>query len=279
MAAACSLTTSLDGLSTGGDAAPLDGGSKADAADATATGSDAAVDGGSAAEAGATGYRATVLADSPLAYYRFDDTGAVAKDETGAHDGTYKGAVTHAPGALGAGSSMAAVFDGSTWIEVGDVLPFTGNAPFTIEAWASPVAGGADPMCMVAKTFAPGGATGGVAEGYGVYLDSGTNAVNLSRWKSSAATGPTGPALANGRFTHVVASYDGANSVLYVDGARMASSPSATVIASVTNPLTIGAGRGGVYCYFRGALDEVAIYGAALPDARVLAHYAAGVAK
>jgi hypothetical protein len=283
VAAACSLTTSLDGLSTGASA-PLDGGSSADAADAaaadaTAAGGDGAVD-GSAGEAGALGYRETVLADSPLAYYRFEDTGTVAKDETGAHDGTYKGAVTHAPGALATGASMAAVFDGSTtWIEVGDVLPFTGNAPFTLEAWASPVPGASDPMCMVAKTFAPGGATGGVADGYAFFADDTTNALRFSRFVGSAATGPGGPTIATQRFTHVVATYDGTNGVIFVDGVRKESSASSAALVNVTSPLTIGAGRGGVYCFFRGALDEVAVYGTALPDARVLAHYAAGVAK
>jgi hypothetical protein len=273
--AACSLTTSLSGLSTGD---PADGGLSSDAGDG-ATSGDSARDADTAPDGGATGYRATVLADSPLAYYRFDDTGAVAKDETGAHDGTYKGAVKHVAGALRSEPGTAALFDGASWVEVGNVLPFTGNAPFTIEAWASPVAGAGDPACLAAKSFAPGGASGDLSDGYTLYLDSGSNAVQFARIRSSVRSGPSAAGIANDRFTHVVATYDGKTAAIFVDGAAVASNPSGEQLTTTSNPFTIGAGRGGVYCYFHGALDEVAVYGAALPAARIQAHYAAGKAK
>jgi hypothetical protein len=132
---------------------------------------------------------------------------------------------------------------------------------------------------MVAKTFAPGGATGGVAEGWTFYAEEGTNVLRLSRFVSSNATGPAGPGIPNARFSHVVATYDGTSGAIYLNGTLVDSAASTTQLASTTNPLTIGAGRGGVYCYFRGALDEVALYGTALAEARIQAHYAAGTAK
>ena len=144
--AACSLTTSLSGLSTGEPTA--EAGSTLDAGDATVATGDAAPKVDATTEAGSSAYRATVLADSPLAYFRFDDTGTVAKDETGAHDGTYNGVVTHVAGAIAAEPSSAAVFDGASYVDVGDILPFLGAAPFTLEAWASPVAGATEPACV-----------------------------------------------------------------------------------------------------------------------------------
>ena len=161
---ACSLTTSLDGLSNG-DVVETPGGSDATSPDAAT--SDVAIDtatdtGTNAdAEAGAAGYRAVVLADAPLAYYRLDDQGTTAKDETGAHDGVYMGAPTHASGAIAGDANKAAVFDGSSdYVDVGDVLPFLATAPFTIEAWASP-ASTTGPSCIASKSYASGGISGG----------------------------------------------------------------------------------------------------------------------
>ena len=275
--AACSLTTSLSGLSTGEPTA--DAGTTLDAGDATVATGDADTKVDATTEAGSSAYRATVLADSPLAYFRFDDTGMVAKDETGAHDGTYRGVVTHVAGAIAAETSKAAVFDGASYVDVGDVLPFLGAAPFTLEAWASPVAGATGPACLAAKTFAPGGVSGSVSEGYTLYLDSGSNALEFARFMSSARSGPAGPGITNGRFTHVVATYDGTTAVIFVDGAPTNSATSGEQIATTSGPLTIGAGRGGIYCFFHGALDEVAVYGAALPVDRIKAHYLAGIAR
>jgi hypothetical protein len=60
----------------------------------------------------------------------------------------------------------ATAFDGTNYVDVDTGPGFEGKAPFTLEAWVSPVAGSGDPMCIAAKTFAPGGAAGSVADGY-----------------------------------------------------------------------------------------------------------------
>ena len=273
---ACSLT-SLDGLSTGDPAVPDGGANVAEGGGVEA--GDASTDRASDSEAGATGYAAVVLADAPLAYFRFDDTGTTAKDETGAHDGTYKGKIAHGTGALGSDTSAAAVFDGASYVEVGDVLPFLGAAPFTIEAWASPTAGATDPQCIAAKSFAPGGVSGNISDGYTFYADKGPNTLSFARFANNVRSGPNGSAIANDRFTHVVATYDGATAMIFVDGSLVGSYGSGEMLVSMSSPLTLGAGRGGIYCFFHGALDEVALYGSALPAARIKAHYLAGIAK
>lgn len=279
---ACSLTTSLSGLSSGGPVEPAGGDASpsADAHDDATT--DAAGDGAIASDAtseggGGSGYRAMILAEGPLAYYRLADQGGTAKDETGAHDGIYKGTVTHAAGAIAGDMNGAAVFDGSSgYVDVGDVLPFLARASFTIEAWVSPASGGTDPECIASKSYAQGGLSGGITEGYTVYLDSGSNTLNLMRLRASAGEAAQGGTLTNGTFAHVVATYDGDTLTLWMNGASVASGPSTRDLVSHTSPLTLGASRGGIYCYFRGALDEVAIYGAVLPQDRIAAHLKAG---
>ncbi len=276
---ACSLTTSLGGLS-GGDVIAANGPSDGDAPDAMMN--DGRTETGTSTEAGAEGganaYRAVVLADAPLAYYRLDDQGMTAKDEVGAHDGVYKGTVTHGAGAIAGDTNRAATFDGMTgYVDIGDVLAFTNDAPFTIEAWASPVNGATDPACIASKSFASGGVGGNISEGYTVYLRQDGNTVTVARYRSGVDDTISGPSVTSGTFTHVVATYDGATIAIWIDGVSVASGASTRALVSTTQPLTIGASRGGIYCYFRGALDEVAIYGKALAGGTIRAHHAAGL--
>ena len=118
VAGACSLTTSLDGLSNGAPgSSALDSGpnkppvvedsripdaSTKDAADAVA---DLAIDGN------VSGYVAAVLADSPVLYWRLGeaDAAAPARDSSlGGKDGKFVGRVgLGVPGAIAGGSDTA----------------------------------------------------------------------------------------------------------------------------------------------------------------------------
>jgi hypothetical protein len=281
--AACSLTTSFDGLSTGGTEGAPDKGDASGTLDASTdgpNGTDGGTDGNAASDGG-TGYRGVVLSDSPLAYYRLDDQGTTAKDEVGAHDGTYEGAVTHgAAGAIAGDANLATAFDGTSgYVDVGDVLPFLMTSPFTIEAWTSPVSGASDPMCIASKSFASGGLNGSITEGWTFYLDSGTNAINVARYTSGAADAAQGGAAPLAEFAHVVTTYDGATLTVWLNGVSTGSTDSTRQLVDHTKPLTIGASRGGIYCFFRGALDEVALYGTALSAERIRAHFHAGIGK
>ncbi|HSO32003.1 MAG TPA: LamG domain-containing protein [Labilithrix sp.] len=274
-AGACSLTTSLEGYAgpalSGGD------GAAADASPEGAALPDARADAADAADAAGSRYRAAVLADSPLAYYRLDDTGDIARDELGAHDGHIKGTLAATAGALAGDANRAAAFDGASFVEIGDVFPFLGTASFSIEAWARPLAPASDPGCMVAKNVPTDG--GSVADGYALFLESDSNQVTQARFHDSVEDGATGPVIEAGKFAHVVSTYDGTTIRLYVDGEKVTELTSTSNLAVVPRPLTLGASRGGAYCYFRGALDEIAIYGSALPGDRIRAHHDAGLGK
>src|SRR3954453_10571917 len=84
--AACSLTTSLSGLSNGDVSEATDGGDASMMLDARSEASRDDDGGGSADADGGARYREIVLADAPLAYYRLGDQGATAKDEVGGPD-------------------------------------------------------------------------------------------------------------------------------------------------------------------------------------------------
>ncbi|BBO77675.1 hypothetical protein DSCW_50920 [Desulfosarcina widdelii] len=134
----------------------------------------------------------------------------------------------------------------------------------------------------------------------------GDNQVFIGRWDSNQGTGMqlwvgmdtsgqavfqlkdgTGAALdirgsddlTDGTWHHVVAVRDGNNNLLYVDGALQDSdnTPAFTRgFGSGASELNIGWLDQGDY-YFDGLLDEVAVYGRALPQSEIEDHYDAGL--
>jgi hypothetical protein len=89
---------------------------------------------------------------------------------------------------------------------------------------------------------------------------------------------PAGAAVPAGQWTHIAGTYDGANVKVYVNGAAIAgSNATAGTIDSNANPVVIGKSVwNAVARPFDGAIDEVAIFDAALSEDDIQALYARG---
>ncbi|HEX7700179.1 MAG TPA: hypothetical protein VF403_05645 [Kofleriaceae bacterium] len=82
-------------------------------------------------------YEQAVIADHPIAYWRLDDTGTIAHDELGMHDGNFSsGVTTGVAGALVDDPDRATSFDGivgeattTTGISFPNSSPRIGGAP------------------------------------------------------------------------------------------------------------------------------------------------------
>lgn len=216
-----------------------------------------------------------VLADRPLAYWRLGEgAGEKAVDASGkGRTGKYVGGP--ALRQLRARNDPAIGLDGQTqYVEVPFVQEL--NPPqFTIEAWAR-VDGGAGTFRSVvtSRHSEPGGPK------YGCVLYAG----NSDRWEFWVGTGTPrwvilrGGPVVPARWTHLVATYDGAAMRLYVDG-RLWGPRAETYAANAASPLRIGAGvsENPVPRFFLpGAVDDVAVYHRPLPADRVLAHFRSG---
>jgi hypothetical protein len=271
VAASCTFFAPLDGLS-GHDAPDADeaavsadvveGGAPAEAAPLEAAG-DAPPD---AAEAGAD-YAATVFADSPLAYWRLDETsGTVCRDSTVNHnDATYQGAVTL--GVAGALANDPAVqFDGnSAQILVGDKFGFVGTVPMSIEMWAKPDVIDGNFRHLETKM---GFDASQPSDGMYFYVVTGAKPLGFERWANGGTDNGLKGYVARGSWWHIVGTFDGTNLRLYVNGMLQSSQPSGLALVANGVPLLWGQ-------LFQGALDELAIYDHALSDARIQAHYMA----
>ena len=86
---------------------------------------------------------------------------------------------------------------------------------------------------------------------------------------------PAGAVVA-GQTYHVVGTYDGARTHLYVNGTDVASIVLTGVVGSSTNNLNFGSWNG-TSERFKGVIDEVAVYAKALTATRVQAHRSAGL--
>ncbi|MGE0066906.1 MAG: LamG domain-containing protein, partial [Solirubrobacterales bacterium] len=94
---------------------------------------------------------------------------------------------------------------------------------------------------------------------------------NGTRKRLQAASG----AIVAGQTYHVVGTYDGTTQRLYINGAQAKSGSLSGAASVTTNPLYVGS-WGGTEEFFKGTIDEVAVYGSTLSAARVSAHYQAG---
>lgn len=259
VASGCSLV-SLDGLT--GDAGPPD-----------------APSGGPDAEAGpARGYAAQVLADAPVAYWRFDEaSGKTAVDSSGhGNDATYEGGITlGAPGALAGDDDTAATFDGTSgFVTAGDLFAFSGQSAFSLEAWVS-----VQPQSGYVGVIARNDAVGGPpSEGFLLFIDPGAGPFGFQRLdgpNTSTAASVASPAPSG--FTYVVATFNGLELVVYVDGEPQGSQTAAFPIVGAVADFVVGAEAGGADHYFAGTLDEVAVYDHALSANDVTLHYIAGL--
>ena len=224
-------------------------------------------------------YVAVVLADQPISHYRFgEQAGSLAKDETGARLGRYAaGVVLGVSGAIANDDDTAVALDGERGrIDFGDEYGFANRAPFTIEVWVKPDVIGPDVRFVLAR----GGATGG-GRGYHIYFNDGAPAWTLFTRTDGAVTAYTDAGgLSTSRFDHLVATYDGAISRVYRNGALVDQASSTTDITlSGAGAFVLGDSEDGIYYKFKGAFDELAIYDRALVADRIQAHYAIGVGE
>lgn len=233
-------------------------------------------------------YNDIIQADGPVSYWRLDDAYEATSvvDIVGSHNGTPSPAGSTAvtqqqPDALVGDPNPATLLDGvAGFLTVPNnaAFDFSGTHAYSLEGWVN------------VKSLPPTGTwwrmfdrqTYVTRNGYGLGLNTQDGHFFTERWAAGAATtvtAATGPKL--NTWYHVVATYDGSNLRLYVNGV-LVGGPTATA-ASVTSQsvvLNMGSDTGGGVDgggFLNGLLDEMAVYNFALSAAQILAHYNAGV--
>lgn len=231
----------------------------------------------SAAAGGGT-YRDEVMADSPVGYWRLgESSGTTATDESGnGNHGTYLGSPSlGAAGAISGDADTAVLLDGvDDNVSVPNAPSLNPTSAITVSGWIYPTdLTGMQYPCLVEKghdtgwTFVMKYGAAGVASTFarvvigigGIRRDfTWTWALPLDAW------------------SHVAFTFDGSTIEAYLNGASVASSSAwSGSLASNTDEMRIGHFE--AQGYFKGRIDEVSIFGAALSLARIQAHYNKGI--
>jgi hypothetical protein len=245
-------------------------------------------------------FAAEVMADSPVGFWRLGEvSGQVAADSSpNGNDGTYNGGIVRGLDGFH-GGDKAALFDGATGIVRIPNHHSLNPGTITMEAkvgWGGPT--GKQQRIVEKESFA-----GTTQYGLSVQPD-GHVFVELrcpiaaNAFNSVTATSTRPVAQGAGAETHIVATYDGNEVRIYLDGAldgvAVAANPAPIDVSKadqtgVEIELAIGDrmafysdpvhfAAGGTRT-FKGLIDEVALYASVLSAERVRAHYEAQFAE
>ena len=219
-------------------------------------------------------YSTTVLGDGPTSYWRLGErSGKTLADAAGTNPGTANGGLTLGIAGALAGDPDTAVGLGSSsaYVSVPNAANLDFGGDFSVEAWAKPNVINGIGRAVVHK----GAKTGGNSSWQ--YRLSVTSA---NQWRGTVFVGNsaitvTAPGSATTAWTHLVMTKAGTTLRLYVNGVQVASATVNGTVNTSTGILAIGRTGSSSTDYFDGAVDEVAVYPAALSASRVAAHFAA----
>jgi hypothetical protein len=221
-------------------------------------------------------YGDTVRADAPRAYWRLGElTGTVAAEDQGRANGTYSGGVVLGVGSSNHDPNAAARFDGGNdKVSVPDPadgsLDF-GTDDFTAEAWINTTV--SDERAIVGKRSSNSG------EPYwAVTVTDDPNHNGQIRAAYSDGTNVRQAYSANGvldgAWHHVVVWFDRDSGItISVDGVTKFTA--LAIDPDVSNTAEVQIGKSPTHNYFKGDLDEVALYSGLPPVDRIQAHAAA----
>jgi hypothetical protein len=232
-------------------------------------------------------YTSTVLSANPSFFWPLNDTGSTATDASpNGLNGTYTGGTTQGVTGPLTGST-ATSFDGQT----GNVYSQTAvNGPqtFSVEGWFKTTTntGG--------KLIGFGNSQTGMSGNYDrhIYMMNDGQLV-FGVWNNATETVETPNTYNDGQWHYVVATYDGTNLALYVDGELTGTATSSSA-QSYTGYWRVGGDNLNGWnldpwgsnsqgttepagYYFNGTIADVAVYPTSLSAAQVQAHFAAAL--
>lgn len=219
-------------------------------------------------------YSDEVLADTPVAYWRLGSGSTDVDDSSGnARSLTKTGSPSEVASLLLSTSDTARSFPGnnSAYYEAADeaAYDFLNTSAFSIEGWVNASSADTSFRRFFGHEDASNGWHLGVHSTEGVFFN--------RRAGGSGNTLNYNPGTIVGVTFHCVGTYDGTNLRFYVNGVlREGPTADSVNMGAVSNTVRTGVYTGS--SQVAGTYDELAIYSTALSQARIQAHYDAGVA-
>ncbi|HLJ95045.1 MAG TPA: LamG domain-containing protein [Gemmataceae bacterium] len=231
-------------------------------------------------------YSSVIIGDGPVGYYRLGEAQAdsVAFDSSGyqfTRNGVYsRGVVNGVAGAIKGDTDTAANFDGMTSfvaVDSGQSSPFNNTNSFSLEAWVINAGSLENYSRIISTRVLPPATSGGFGLGIvGASNNARFTTFGVKDYDSSATNIPV-----DGMWHHLVVVMDSTNTAnFFLDGQQTDAIPFASPCRTSPSDLFIGRnpvsdGNPGLYEYWNGSIDEVAIYNYELTPGQIAAHYAA----
>jgi hypothetical protein len=230
-----------------------------------------------------TPYPSLILASSPIAYWRLDETsGTTAADSSGhALTATYGTGVTlGSAGLLTSSADMAVTIPSNPMTTVGTIgAAYAANAlqattAVTLTAWVKPTTIADSAFISYGSNASPNYVFGVTSTGY-IW-----GGLNLTTSGESWPLATTTPMVAGATY-FVAMTYDSSTGtcVLYINGVAVSTNTYAGTITGYTSPYGLVMGNDasfGTGQNYNGVLDEVAIFPSALSATTLQALYVAG---
>lgn len=214
----------------------------------------------------------------PIGYWRLgnaNDSSGYAMNLTAAGGITVGGIAS--PGLLAAnvaGANGATNFDGTddalsiTDVATNGLLDFSGQQPYSLEAWVTPNVLDASFRRIICK--------GNGTDEYNLLGNSGVG-FKFERWVGGALLAPAYLPAAPNALHHIVGVYDGFQLMLYVDGVLRQTVADTRSAIDTTFDFAVGRQPGGgAGSFWKGSIDEAAVYNYALSPDVILDHYNTG---
>lgn len=229
-------------------------------------------------------YAQQVLADSPLIYWKLDETsGTTAADASGnGRDGTIAGSgVTYsASPVLAHGSTSALTFDGSTGRVVSPSINMNAYTSFTVEFWMNIAAFDGSDDGVVALTNSGTNNSGGISIipcwGGGFWFTQAHATGSQYRFHPR----PSAAAPHHYAFVFTKNTTGAAAIVSYLDGAAWSTAGGGEDTSGTTDASWASSsfylGSNGNSAFIPATIDEFALYGTDIGATRVAAHHTAG---
>ncbi|THG30789.1 PKD domain-containing protein [Naasia lichenicola] len=221
-------------------------------------------------------YGTAVVGANPVLYWRLSDTSSTATDASGnGNTGTYRDGVTKpVTGAIPTTTDTAAHFDGNGGL-VSANNPTSNPTTYSLELWFK-----ADQQVTGGKLIGLGNSQTGTSGNYDrhIYFEN-DGRLTFGTWVGSTNTVSSTASYNDDVWHHVVAEQSAAGLRLFVDGALVGSNSNGDSQGYV-GYWRIGGDStwGGSGPWFRGDIDEVAVYDTVLSPSTVSNHYSLGSA-
>ncbi|GAA1417357.1 PKD domain-containing protein [Agrococcus citreus] len=228
------------------------------------------------ASGSSSAYADAVLDDSASLYYPL---GSIRADWGGGNAPVFgSGATVRTPGAVpGVTGANASAFNGTTSGRVSSGASTTVSPEFSTELWFSTT------TTRGGKLLGFGSSQTGSSGSYDrhIYMQN-DGRLTFGVYPGVARTVSSTASYNDGQWHHVVATAGAGGIALHVDGVRVAQDTTAIGAQAYSGYWRVGGDSLGGWPnqptsqWFSGAIDEVAVYGSALPSGRIAAHYALG---